>query len=513
MSNSAFNIVIVGGGTAGWLTAGIISAAIKEKYAAHKFRVTLIESANIATIGVGEGTWPTMRQTLSKMGISEFDFIQKCNVSFKQGSKFVGWNTGQAGDYYYHPFSLPIDYMKTNLAEHWMLNDHGMPYAEIVTPQQVISELSLAPKQITTPEFSTVCNYGYHLDAGLFAKYLQQHCIKNLNVEHIVDDVISVNGQQGADINSIKTASNGDIEGDLFIDCTGTKSLLLGEHYQVPFISKKDVLFIDSALAVQVPYSDENTDISSTTLSTAQEAGWIWDIGLFSRKGVGYVYASKYISDDEARSQLLKYLSASHTKIDELSFRKIQFEPGHRKEFWKHNCVAIGLSAGFIEPLEASALALVEQAASMIAEQLPRSRMAMNNLEKRFNERFIYRWQRIIDFLKLHYVLSVRSDSKFWLDNRLPHTIPNSLKQLLESWQHQAPWHYDFDRCEVFPSASYQYILCGMGFKTQLDDLVLSIKAQEAAVNNYNENQRLTAKYLSGLESNRSLLNKIHSIK
>ena len=149
----------------------------------------------------------------------------------------------------------------------------------------------------------------------------------------------------------------------------------------------------------------------------------------------------------------------------------------------------------------------------MIAEQLPTSRMAMKNLENRFNERFLYRWQRIIDFLKLHYVLSQRSDSHFWRDNRQKSTIPDSLQELLATWQHQVPWHHEFDRCEVFPSASYQYVLCGMGFKTHLDDLAPSVKEQETAVKNFNENQRLTGKYLLGLESNRSLLNKIRNIK
>lgn len=507
------NIVIVGGGTAGWLTAGTIAAAIKQKYQNKSITITLVESANIAPIGVGEGTWPTMRNTLLNMGISELDFIRECSAAFKQGSKFSGWRNNKVNDFYYHPFSLPHDFIKTNLAWHWMQNDHGMPFAEIVSPQPVLCEHHLAPKQINTPEYAAVCNYGYHLDAGLFATFLQKHCVNKLNVKHVVDDVISVNGLPEADITSVTLANNGNIDGDLFIDCTGTKSLLLSGHYQIPFISKKDILFIDTALATQVSYKEKNSDILSATLSTAQEAGWIWDIGLFSRRGVGYVYASKYISEEKAKKQLCQYILNNNDSIDDLFIRKIEFNPGHREVFWKNNCVAIGLSAGFIEPLEASALALVEQSAAMIAEQLPTSRMAMKNLEKRFNERFLYRWQRIIDFLKLHYVLSNRQDSQFWLDNRDLSTIPESLNELLTSWQYQVPWHYDFERSEVFPSASYQYVLCGMNFKTQHNGFTPSLLQKEIAVNKFNENQQLTAKYLTGLESNRALLNKINHYK
>ncbi|KMT66816.1 tryptophan halogenase family protein [Catenovulum maritimum] len=527
MNTGVTNIVVVGGGTAGWITAGTIAAESIKKYGLGVINVTLVESANIAPIGVGEGTWPTMRQTLANMGISEYDFIKKCNATFKQGSQFNAWCSGQIEDSYYHPFSLPADFVNTNLAWHWMSNSHQMPFAELVSPQQVVCQYQLAPKPFPYDEYSAVCNYGYHLDAAAFAEFLKNHCMTKLGVTHIIDDLVAVNAADklntkdkcnsqnpiDLDIESITTRKHGNIEGDFFIDCTGQKALLIGEHYQVPFICKKDVLFIDSAIAVQLPTEIED-EIASVTLSTAQPAGWIWDIGLHNRRGIGHVYASDYINDERAQQQLISYLNkqANRTvKQDDLSFRQIKFKPGHRAKFWHRNCVAVGLSAGFVEPLEASSLALVELSAQMIAQQLPSNRAAMSRLAEQFNQRFLYRWQRVIDFLKLHYVLSQRQDSQFWLDNRKPDSIPESLKHQLAIWQDQTPWHYDFDRIEVFPSASYQYVLCGMGFKTNLNGLKPSLQQETIAVENYNRVQASTGQFLAKLASHRKVIQQIRA--
>lgn len=192
MNDDIKSIVIVGGGTAGWLSAGIIAAYL-QKHHSKKINITLLESSDIPTVGVGEGTWPTMRRTLKDMGIRETEFIKKCNVSFKQGAKFAKWVTGENDDYYYHPLELPTGMFENNLATSWLnINNAQPPFAQYVSAQQSICESGLAPKQITTPEFSAIANYAYHLDAGLFATFLKNHCIDNLNVKHIVGDRKSV---------------------------------------------------------------------------------------------------------------------------------------------------------------------------------------------------------------------------------------------------------------------------------------------------------------------------------
>ena len=509
MTKQINNIVIVGGGTAGWITAGTLAADLKKKVNAG-YSITLVESANIPTIGVGEGTWPTMRNTLKNMGIKETDFIKHCHVSFKQGAKFSKWVTGKEDDFYYHPLVLPQGFNEIDLTPHWQTSATNQSFSQAVCFQEAICELGLAPKHITTAEYLADANYAYHLDAGTFSEFLKQHCIAELGIKHIVDDVVQVNSSANGDISSVSTKMNGDVKGDFFIDCTGFKSLLLGEHFKVPFVSCEDVLFVNQAIAVQVPYEHEDSPIQSHTISTAQTAGWTWDIGLTSRRGVGHVYSSNHISEDQAHQELLNYLKPSVKEPEKLSFRKIPIKAGHRERFWEKNCVAIGLSAGFLEPLEASALLLIEISAKMIADQLPANRVTMDIVAKRYNETFIYRWQRIIDFLKLHYTLSKRTDSQFWIDHRDPDTLSERLKEQLLLWKHQFPCDNDFEQSlEIFPAASYQYVLYGMGFKTQDNHFGLSAQSIQQAQVQFQKNSMQTQALISSLPNNRDLLKKI----
>jgi tryptophan halogenase len=507
MSRPIRSVVIVGGGTAGWITAGRI-AAKHRAHAEEGVRVTLIESPTIGAIGVGEGTWPTMRSTLKKIGISETDFIRECDATFKQGAKFARWVNGRADDYYYHPLVLPQGFQSVSLPAYWQERREQESFSAAVCFQEHICERGLAPKQITTPEYGAIANYAYHLNAGKFADFLKQHCVAKLGVNLILDDVTAVNAAENGDIASVTTASNGDLHGDLFIDCTGFASLLLGKHLGVPFIDKSDVLFIDNALAVQVPYDTEDAPVACQTISTGQAAGWIWDIGLQHRRGIGYVYSSQHVSHEEAERTLRDYVGPA---IETLTPRKIPIRSGHRQLFWKNNCVAVGLSAGFLEPLEASAIVLVELSAEMISEQLPPCREVMEVMAKRFNETFLYRWDRIIDFLKLHYVLSQRTDNAFWQDNRMPQSIPESLRELLALWRYRPPGNHDFtSNNEVFPAASYQYVLYGMGFKTDTRFLAHTLVERDQAEEQFRRNARAVQQALATLPEHRDLLKKVH---
>ena len=510
MSNSLKHVVIVGGGSAGWITAGSI-AAMHNSQSEQGIKVTLIESPDVKIIGVGEGTWPTMKGTLQKMGVSETDFMRECDVSFKQGAKFAKWVTGDEDDFYYHPLVLPQGYFDIDLFKYWQQNNQGKSFSDAVCFQEQLCEQGLAPKLITSPEYAAVANYAYHLNAGKFADFLKSHCIEKLGVEYISDHVGAVNNTASGDIASISTKNHGDIAGDLFVDCTGFSSLLIGKHYQVPFISKKDILFIDTALAVQIPYEEGDDAIASHTISTAQDAGWIWDIGLPSRRGVGHVYSSRHTTQGEAENALRAYLKTSiGEKSQEVTFRKIDINPGVREKFWVNNCVAVGMSAGFLEPLEASALVMIELAATTISEQLPANRESMDIVAKKYNERFTYNWDRIIDFLKLHYIASKRQDTAFWCDNRDPATIPESLQELMTLWKHRSPSEYDFSRKrEVFSAASYQYVLYGMDYNFTQDESGTNEVEQQMADRMFEENRKITEKYLSALPTNRDLVSKI----
>ncbi len=510
MASSAIkHIIIVGGGSAGWLTAAMI-AAEHQSALASGLQITLIESPDIAPIGVGEGTWPSMRDTLRKIGVSETDFIRECDASFKQGSRFDGWVNGAAEDYYFHPFVLPQGYGEANLVAGWQQQHASVPFADLVSFQPHLCVQGKAPKQASTPEFAAVANYGYHLDAGKFSEFLRKHCISHLGVRHVLDHVVAINSHSNGsgDIASLQTKLHGSLAGDLFVDCSGMQSLLLGQHFGVAFLSQKHVLFNDTALAVQIPYPDENSAIASQTISTAQDSGWIWDIGLPTRRGIGHVYSSTHTTDELAELALRNYIQKNGGPKDITTPRKLSFQPGYRQQFWHRNCVAIGLSAGFIEPLEASALALVELSATMLSEQMPVTRAAMDIAARRFNDAFTYRWERVIDFLKLHYVLTKRTDTDYWRDNCRTESIPERLRELMLLWRQHSPSRYDFIRVEeIFPSASYQYVLYGMGFQTEIPAMRTD-KAERAAAY-FREAATLADKMLAALPGNRDLIGHI----
>jgi tryptophan halogenase len=501
-------VVIVGGGTAGWLTAGIIAARHQARMKAGGLSVTLIESPDIKIIGVGEGTWPTMRSSLEKIGVSETALFRECDAAFKQGGKFSGWTTGAEDDHYYHPLMVPQGFSQVNLVPHWVREGAGRSFCDFVTPQGRLCDEGLAPKTITHGEYRALANYSYHLDAGKFAPFLARHCTEKLGVRHVLADIVQVNQRESGDIESVLTKQVGEVFGDLFVDCSGFAALLIGKTLGVGLKGCGDVLFCDTALAVQVPFDSPDAPLASQTNATAHEAGWTWDICLPTRRGVGYVYSSRHQSEEAARETLLRYIGAEHK---ELPVRKIPIRAGHRETFWKHNCVAVGLAGGFLEPLESSAIVLVELSAKLIAEQMPACREVMDIIARRFNDVTMYRFGRIVDFLKLHYVLTKRTDTAFWRDNVDPASVPDRLRDLLTLWKYQSPWFFDeLDRLEeVFPAASYQYVLYGMGFETEVAPEDTADTAL-AAARLLRENERITGDMRTRLPKNRELLNKIY---
>ncbi len=505
--NTIDSIVVVGGGTAGWLTAGRLAVEQRSRHPGRPVDVTLVESPNVPIVGVGEGTWPTMRATLKRLEISETEFIRECDATFKQGAKFAKWSKNCDDDFYYHPLMIPQGFPNTDLATHWLTNGGDDSFSNAVCFQEQLCENGVAPKTISTPEYTSVANYAYHLDAGKFAQYLQKHCTESLGVTHLLADVAAVKNSDDGDIHALVTAQAGEVMGDLFVDCTGFSALLIGQHYAVPFRDCSSVLQIDRALATHVAYPADDSPIACHTISTGQSAGWVWDIGLRHRRGVGYVYSSEHISDDQAEHELRAYIGGDKIISEP---RRIDIKSGHREHFWHRNCVAVGLSAGFLEPLEASAIVLVELSANMIAEQLPTTRSTMDIVAKRFNSTFLYRWQRIIDFLKLHYLLSKR-DEPFWRSMTDCNSIPESLAEQLELWRYQVPCDHDFDsNNEVFPAASYQYVLYGMGFNIDAQNHRRSPMTASHAAQEYLRNAQITQQALSKLPSHRELINKIH---
>ena len=514
MSAPIKHILIVGGGSAGWLTAAILAARFQGGPSG--VNITLVESPNVPTVGVGEGTWPSMRSTLQTIGLSETEFVRHCDAALKQGTWFKNW-TAVGDQPYYHPFTQPAGFETVNLAEFWLQGLAGdKSFASAVSPQAAICDHNQAPKQIQIPEFAYTLNYGYHLDAAKFADLLKSHAVGQLGVEHKLADVIGVRTDGAGYIEALETEQLGALEADLFVDCSGFAGLLIDQHFNVPLTPQDHILFNDRALAVQVPYPSESEPIATSTKSTAQKAGWIWDIGLQHRRGVGHVFSSRFQSEDETYGILEQYLKDTGRAegLDDLSPRLLEFEAGYRERFWVKNCVAIGLSGGFIEPLEASALVLIELSAQALADRLPANREVMRITANRFNTEFTYRWEQIIDFLKLHYLLSQRTEP-YWVANCEPESISESLRDKMSLWQHQVPWyHDDFRRDEMFPAASYQYVMFGMGFRPDGAGVTLRSepKQKASAQKLFQDVEQLTQRYRQHLPNNRALMSHLQQV-
>ena len=493
------NVLVVGGGTAGWLTAAVIAAEHRQSGDDDGVGVTLVESSDIPTIGVGEGTWPTLKNTVQQIGLRESELFSRCHAGFKQGGKFINWVSGD-GDFYYHPFTVPLGYGRLDLAPY--VTDVAR-FADESNFQQQVCEAGLAPRTLAESEFRGQCNYAYHLDAGAFGDLLKEHCRDNLGVEHVVDTVKNASLDDNGSISALELEQRGEVTADLYVDCTGFASLLLGKTLGVPFVDKNNELFNDRALAMQVPYESADSPVACHTIATAQNAGWIWDIGLTHRRGVGHVYSSAFLSDEDAEKNLRNYLGPI---ADDLEPRAIRFGSGHRERFWHKNCVAVGLSGGFVEPLEATAIMLVEIAARYIAENLPPQADVMPIVAKRFNAQMDYRWQRIIDFLKLHYTLTERREP-YWQEHKRNSTIPESLHEDLALWSYRGPVHGDFDSAiELFPAASYQYVIYGMGFKPQFDVQAHLYSERSRAEKIMQQNEQLTQQMLRTLPPHRDYI-------
>lgn len=456
-----FRVLVVGGGSAGWITAAYLDAVLNGlgKARARNVVISLVESRSIGRIGVGEATIPSIRDTLGRIGISEADVLKATEATFKHGIRFCDWNG--PGHAYFHPFDRRQNGRFDITGVGWMQSDRSIPFADIVSVQPRLALAGLAPKTPNAGNYEGELNYAYHLNAEALADLLQRVAVER-GVEHIEGKVTNVGlrGQSGH-VDHVTLEDGRKIGADLFIDCSGFAAILIDKTLNVRFRDDSRWLPCDRAVTMQVPLSEGESPLPYTT-ATAMPAGWRWDIGLRSRRGTGYVYSSAYCSDDDAENHLRQI--NGHR---DLPVRKLQFPVGRREQAWVGNVVAIGLSAGFIEPLESTGLFLVEKAVLLLSEHFPfGGASGAGPLRDRFNALMGREFDELLPFVALHYIQATRADTPFWIDARNPDRYPDRLRELMQLWERKPPSQSDFEFWDTcFHAENYEYILYGLGWR------------------------------------------------
>lgn len=417
-------ILIVGGGSAGWMTANLLATRLKGLPIA----ITLVESAEIGTVGVGEATVPAIRDYLRAINVDAFEVMRASEGTVKLGIAFEDW--AGPGTSFFHPFGrFGVDAFSVPFHQYWLkqrahadptpLGDYCLPIA-----------VARAGKVLLPPDRPAndlgVFDWAFHFDAGLFAKYLGARAQATLGVTRIEGTVTHVerDGEDG-NLRAVTLADGRRLGADLFIDCSGFASRLLGQTLGEPFEDWSDLLPCDRAVAVACTQEGE---LSPYTRSQAHEAGWQWRIPLQHRVGNGYVYSSAHLSEDEACAKLLARLEGAPLADP----RTIRFRTGHRRKVWSHNCVAIGLAAGFLEPLESTGLTLIQSGIERLLAHFP-DRGFDPSLADEFNRITRLEYARIRDFLVLHYWANRRHGEPFW-DACRARTLPESLAQRIRAF-------------------------------------------------------------------------------
>jgi tryptophan 7-halogenase len=509
------SILIVGGGSAGWMAAAFLNHALRSPGEEGPLQITVVESDAIGTIGVGEATVPTMRTFLRSIGVPEWQFLTETHATFKHGIAFKGWRAPDAEGTpatYFHPFEVPATLAGHGLGTHWLnLRDRGFkqpPYVEAISVQPELSRRFKSPKPLSALPYESPLSYAYHTDASKFGEMLKKLAISR-GVKHVSDKVVSVHHHENGDIAHVRTAEHGDLAADFFIDASGFRALLLGGALKEPFVDWTSHLLCDRAVACQLPHESEVPTLRPFTTSTAQVAGWIWEIDLFSRRGNGYVYSSQHASADEAETTLRAHLGES---AKDAPVRHLSMQIGHRPRMWVHNCMALGLAAGFLEPLESTGIYLVEVALSLFIDHVGGG-VASPHFAARFNRKMSDIYLEIRDFLQMHYILSDRDDSAFWRDYRNEVSVSDSLREKLALWAFKLPSITDLDgQMTLFGPANYSYILAGMNHLPAGANHLSPYIAQSSSIKALTLIEQAKAKFVNSLPSHYEFLKKTRSV-
>lgn len=439
-------VVIAGGGTAGWVAAAALSKRLKGL-----IEVVLIESEEIGTVGVGESTVPPVQLFHNLLGIDEQDFMKATDATFKLAISFENW--GQTGDQYFHPFGVTGKGSFLTDFQHYYL--HGLKQGVDAPFGDYCYELQAAKLHKFGKTEKSVINYAYHLDAGRYARFLRKFS-EDLGAVRIEGKIAQVQQHVNGDIRSLVLESGQEITGDLFIDCTGFRALLIEQTLKTGYERWDHWLPCNKAVVVQ---TESAATVPPYTRAMAHDSGWQWRIPLQHRVGNGLVYASDYLSDEKARQRLLDNLETSAL----IEPRVLSYQTGRRKKLWNKNCVAIGLSSGFIEPLESTSIFLFMSGIIRLLRLFPFNGVTPA-LTEEYNQQSITEVEKIRDFIILHYHQTERTDSPFWNYCRTM-TIPDTLAHRIELFKESAHAFQTGD--EMFRLESWSHVMLGQRLQPQ----------------------------------------------
>jgi tryptophan halogenase len=495
MTDPIAHVVIVGGGTAGWMTAAAAGRFLDDG----QRRITLVESDAIGTVGVGEATIPSILNFNKLLGIDEAEFLRETKGSFKLGIEFAGWHRPDSG--YFHPFgSFGRDIEGINFHQLWLKlrGQAGIGPIADYSPSTVAARAAAFGPPVGDPRSPlSGMAYAYHIDATLYAAFLRRRAEAD-GVARVEGRIVSVEHVDNGDVAAVVLDDGRRIAGDLFIDCSGFRSLLLGDTLGVGFEDWSHWLPCDRAIAVP---TERTEPLLPYTRATAHVAGWQWRIPLQHRTGNGVVYCSRFLSDDAAERLLLSRLDSAPTAAP----RRLSFTAGQRHRMWEGNVVAIGLSGGFLEPLESTSIHLIQQGISKLFALFPdRSFSTVERNE--YNRQMADNYRSIRDFIILHYHATARDDSPFW-DHVRTMDVPDSLTRKLDLFRHKGRVFRYED--ELFAMPSWVAVLLGQGVDPVGHDPVADALDEERLAGALRQMRSATAAAVAALPSHGAVLTRL----
>jgi len=477
MINTAIKkVLIVGGGSSGWMTAAYLAKTFKKQV-----DVTLVESSNIRTIGVGEATFSTLKLFFDYLGLQERDWMPHCSASYKLAIRFVNW-TKKKG-HFYHPFERYQKASGFDAGKWWLKLKRHEPFDYACFSTPYLCDAMRSPRFLDGTVYDSKVRayysdeapppntkisghmvqypYGYHFNAAELAEYLKGYAMER-GVTQILDDVQEVSLADDGSVAGVRTKEHGLLSADLFVDCTGFRGLLINQALREPFISFNDSLLNDSAVAIQVPRDVERDGMRPYTTATAHSAGWSCNIPLYGRDGTGYVYCSKFIDKDEAEREFREFLGPAAANSPP---NHIKMRIGRNTRSWVKNCVAVGLSSGFVEPLESTGIFFIQHGIEELVAHFPGPQGYDENVMASYNKSVAECIDGVREFLTIHYFASERDDTPFWRATKEV-KLPEALAERLRIWKSCLPTSRTiYPNFHGFEDYSWSVMLLGLGYR------------------------------------------------